>query len=128
MVLDLNLGGRREVIAAKDGSFGLRSDEKLVTNSMKATELTSEDTFALKSTKAMTLDSDQTLDVHATQNGSFKADQGLELKGGMQVTISTDGSQLKIQAPSGMLEISAANLKLSATGMVQISGSQIMLG
>jgi phage protein D/phage baseplate assembly protein gpV len=117
-----------EQIAAKDGSFGLRSDEQLVTNSKKATELTSEDTFAAKSAKAMTLTSDQTLDVKATQNGSFKADQGLELKGGMQVTISTDGSQLKIQAPSGMLEISAANLKLSATGMVQISGSQIMLG
>jgi phage protein D len=117
-----------DVIAARDGSLGIRSDQKIVTNSKKATELTSEDTFTLKAQSGMTISSDQALDVKATGAATFKSDQSLELQGAQSVKISTNGAQLQISAPSGMLEISAANLKLSASGMVQISGSQIMLG
>jgi uncharacterized protein involved in type VI secretion and phage assembly len=92
------------VLAASDGSFGLLSDQKIVTTSKKATELTSQDAFSFKASQALTISSDQS------------------------VKVSTNGSQIQIQAPTGSLEISAMSIKLSATGTVQISGASIMLG
>jgi uncharacterized protein (DUF2345 family) len=117
-----------DVLAAQDGSLGVRSDKKLITNSKQSTELTSEDVFKLKSGKDFTLTSDQKLDLKASGAATFKADQSLELSGTQSVKVSTQGGQLQIQAPTGSLEISAMNIKLSATGTVQISGATIMLG
>jgi uncharacterized protein involved in type VI secretion and phage assembly len=107
-------------LADPKGSFTLRSDERVTARAKRKMALTTEDELEVKAARDAS--------VHSDANVKVDAQQQLDLKGGMQVTISTDGSQLKISAPSGMLEISAANLRLSATGTVQVSGSQIMLG
>jgi uncharacterized protein involved in type VI secretion and phage assembly len=117
-----------DVLAAADGSFGLRSDQKIVTNSKKATEIKSEDTLSMESTKGMAITSQDELSLGSTKKMELSSDQQLVMSGMQSVKLSTNGSQLQIQAPTGSLEISAMNIKLSASGTVQISGASIMLG
>ena len=115
-------------LANRDGSFGLRSDKDIVMAAKGDLRATTEGKIEAKATKALSAESSDDVTVRAAKAVTVGADQALELSGGMSVSISTDGSTLKIEAPAGQLEINAANLKLSATGVVQISGTQIMLG
>jgi uncharacterized protein involved in type VI secretion and phage assembly len=97
-------------LAHKDGSFGLQSDKQIV--------ISAKDNISIKSAKDLTIETDG--------NISQKPSGDFEIEGGKTVSIKAQTS-VTIEAQAD-LTIKAASLSLKATGVVQISGSQITLG
>ena len=115
-------------LAFKDGSYALRSDKDVITFAHRDVKTGAEGVFEVKSTGRLSMDTQDQLQLHATGRMAAATDQALELTGGTTVTVSCRGGQLTIEAPSGQLNVNGASVRVAATGMVQISGAQIMLG
>jgi len=117
-----------------DGSFGLFSDKQLI--------VTAKDKVSFTSDKEMTLTAKGDAKVTADGAGelsskgalTLKSDQAVSLKGGTTVELAAQtsmkingGAQLEVSA-SGQVTIKAPSIQLQASGVVQISGAQVMLG
>lgn len=121
-------------LSTTDGSFGLFSDKQLVVKAkdnisfntekdltLDATgdaKLTTQKTGEISAASGLTAKSDQSLTLKAQTNGELIAQTGLKLDGGTQVEI---GAQ-------GQVTIKAASIQLQASGVVQISAAQVLLG
>jgi uncharacterized protein involved in type VI secretion and phage assembly len=115
-------------LAFKDGSYGLRSDKDVITAAKRDIKTEADGVYEVKAAKKLSLDTQDQMALHSTAAMEAKADQALSLTGATTVTLSCKGGQLTIEAPTGQVNVNAAGVRVSATGMVQISGAQIMLG
>jgi uncharacterized protein involved in type VI secretion and phage assembly len=102
-------------LVQKDGSFALQSDERVLVTSKKEISITGEDDIKIES--------DKTISQKATRNGDIVLEAAggkVTLKAGTSVTIEGN-TEVTIKAPG-------ASVALKPGGIVQVSGTQIMLG
>jgi uncharacterized protein involved in type VI secretion and phage assembly len=98
-----------------DGSFALQTDKKVL--------VTSQDAISIKAKDDIKIESDKTISQKATQNGDLvlEASGGkVTLKAATSVTVE-GGTEVTIKVPGG-------SISLKSGGIVQVSGTQIMLG
>lgn len=129
-----------EDLATTDGSFGLTSDMKLTVKTADAMALTSAKTLALVGagdTKLTTkgegegvgnveVSSKGTLTLAADSSGSLTANTSMAVEG--QTTLSLQGGTEVKVAANGEVKISAPMITLEASGIVRVSGTQVLLG
>jgi uncharacterized protein involved in type VI secretion and phage assembly len=133
--------GKPQELAHPDGSFALRSDKQVVVDAADAISITADKTLkltaagdatlttepggdgppgnvSLTSKGSATMKAATTVSVDAGTDGTVEAKTALTVKAGTQLTLE-GGAEVTIKA---------ASLKLSASGPVQISGAQVLLG
>jgi phage protein D len=142
VVLGAVWGGQQKPqdLAHSDGSLALGSDKQVVIDAAEAIAITSKQKMTLTAEGGATLTTDagegdpgdlslasranakltatQAVTVTANTDASVTGQTKLSLKSGAQVAIEADGQ----------VTIKAASLQLQATGLVQISGAQVLLG
>jgi uncharacterized protein involved in type VI secretion and phage assembly len=115
-------------LAQQDGSFVLQSD--------KFMNMKSKDSISIKSDKDLSIEIKQNMDEKVSQNLTVKADQSVSeeagtdftIKAGTSVTIK-GGTTMEIEAQAGLtLSCGGGKIALQPGGIVQISGTQVMLG
>jgi uncharacterized protein involved in type VI secretion and phage assembly len=89
-------------LVKSDGSFALASDHDIGVTATGQASIAAQEAMTLKATKGI----------------SVQAQEELELGGGTSVTLEADGS----------VTIKGGDIALQATGTVQISGAEVMLG
>jgi phage protein D len=101
-----------------DGSFSLSSDHRIVIEATEQLSVTSggDATFTVGGDLQTAADGDR--EDTAGRDATLKGGKSVTVSGATEVVIESQGSVL----------IKALSLKLEASGVVQISGSQIMLG
>lgn len=125
-----------------DGSFALRSDQQVLIEAAEAMTLTTDKEAKLSSAGSTTittnersgegapgdvkLDAKGNVDVKSGTASKVEAGTDATLKGGTTVKVSA-GTQLAIEG-GGQVTVKGATVQIQATGIVQISGAQIMLG
>ena len=95
-----------------DGSFELRSDQKVSVTSKGDVSITGDKDFKLEAGAKVAQKASGDLSVEGGQTVKVKAGTSLTIEGGSDVTIKAGG----------------ASVSLKPGGVVQVSGSQIMLG
>jgi phage protein D len=113
-------------LVQKDGSFALQSDKlvnvvstgKITVKGKDALEITTDGDNTQKPQGALTLQAGKEVTEKAGTTMSLESGQSLSIKGGTSVTIE-GGTDLTIKAPS---------VTVQASGVVKVSGSQVMLG
>jgi phage protein D len=105
-------------LSQTDGSFALGSDKAVMMKAGEAVRIESGKSMELTSDSDMKLTTDQGLEEAVGGDYNLQADGSVTVKAGTSVTIESQAS-LTIKAPS---------ITLEADGVVQISGSQVMLG
>ena len=134
--------GKPQELVHPDGSFALRSDKQVVVDAAEAISITAADKLTLTSSADATLTTEGEGGEGPPGNLSLTAKGSAALKSGTSVSVDagTDGSveaktaltlkagtQLTVEG-GGQVTIKGAMLNLQATGTVQISGAQVMLG
>jgi uncharacterized protein involved in type VI secretion and phage assembly len=133
--------GKPQELVHPDGSFAVRSDKQVVVDAADAISITADKTLTLSAAGDATLTTEPGGDgppgnVKLTAKGSatMKAGTGVSLDAGTDGNIAAKtaltvkaGTQLTLEG-GAEVTIKAASLKLSATGPVQISGAQVLLG
>lgn len=116
-----------ELLDDSKGSWVLRSDQRI---DMKALE-----TITVEATKDMTVKAGGDYLQEISKGATIKVGQALQVKAAQDVTITSDQGKVSISAPLSSISLSSPQIELSADmslklsgQMVQISGSQIMLG
>ena len=131
-----------EDLVHTDGSFALNSDKQVAVTAKEAIAIEGDKTLKLSSAGTATLTTNERsgdgppgdVVVDAKGKGSVKTAMDLTLDGGTEVKLSgktavkmsAGASQVNLEV--AQISIQAATIKLSGTGMVQISGPSIMLG
>lgn len=125
----------KELLHDLDGSWALRSDKHI---DMKALE-----TVTIEAMKDMTIKAGGEYLQEITKGATIKVGEamaltvgrGLDVKAANDVTIKSDQGKVEITAPMSSIKLSSPSIEVSADmqlklsgQMVQISGSQIMLG
>ncbi|MGI8802031.1 MAG: VgrG-related protein [Solirubrobacteraceae bacterium] len=137
-----NARGKPEELAQVDGSFALRSTEKLTAQAVQAITVKGDAGVALEAGADMSLKATSALKGEAGTSASLEANQSLTLKGAQSVTVQggqgvtvQSGAQTKVSAgaqlaleSAGPVQIRGAVIQIEATGLVQIVAPQIMLG
>ena len=133
--------GKPQELVHPDGSFALRSDKQVVVNAAEAISITAKDKLTLTADGDATLTTEPGGDgapgnvaVTAKGTASMKSGTSLSIEAGTEGTIKSAtnltlkaGAQLQIESDA-QITIKAPSLNLQATGVVQISGAQVMLG
>jgi len=133
--------GKPQELVHNDGSFALRSDKQVVVNAIEAISITAKDKLTLTSDGDATLTTEPGGDgapgnvaVTAKGSASVKSGTNVSIDAGTEATVNTKtaltlkaGTQLQIES-GAQITIKAASLNLQATGPVQISGAQVLLG
>jgi phage protein D len=107
-----------KTLSQSDGSFALGSD--------KAVSITAAEGVTVHSAKTLELTSDADMKVTTKQGltQQIEGDHGVQAQG--SVTVKA-GASVTVEGQAG-LTLKAPSITLQATGVVQISGSQVMLG
>lgn len=137
-----NGSAKPEELVHADGSFALRSDKQVLLEAAEAMTLSSDKEFKVSSAGSATITTnersgdgppgDVTLDskgkavVKAATAASMEAGTDAKISGSATVKVAA-GTQLQLEG-GGQLVIKGATVQIQATGIVQISGAQIMLG
>jgi uncharacterized protein involved in type VI secretion and phage assembly len=126
----------------EDGSFALRSDKQVLIEAAEAMTLTGDKDFTVTAAgNAKITTSERSGDgppgdvtVDAKGNATLKAAQATKVDAGTEATLHgatevkvTAGTKLTLQG-GPQVAISGAQIEIQATGMVKISGPQVMLG
>ncbi len=133
--------GKPQELAHPDGSFALRSDKQVVVDAADAISITAAQKLTLTAAGDATLTTEPGGDgapgnVSLTAKGSatMKAGTTVSVDAGTDATVAAKtaltvkaGTQLTLEG-GAEVTIKAATLKLQATGPVQISGAQVLLG
>ena len=115
-------------LAQDDGSFVLQSDKFL--------NMKSKDSISIKGEKDLTIEIKGKMDEKVSQSLSVKADQDVkeeagtsfDVKAGTAVTIK-GGTTVELDGTAGVtIKCGGAKIALQPSGVVQISGTSIMLG
>lgn len=127
-------------LAHTDGSLALRSDKEVVVEAADAIKITGDKEMTLTAAGGATVTTDAgdgapgDLTLASKGNAELKANQKVTVKANTDVAIEGQakldvnaGAQLTIEG-KGQVTIKGSMLQLQATGVVQISGAQVMLG
>lgn len=127
-------------LAHTDGSLALRSDKEVVIEAAEAIKITGDKEMTLTAAGGATVTTDAgegapaDLTLASKANAELKANQKVSLNATTDVAIDGQakvdinaGAQLTIEG-KGQVTIKGAMIQLQATGIVQISGAQVMLG
>jgi phage protein D len=129
-------------LARTDGSFALRSDKSLVAQSVGELSLQGEanvglqagSEMALKATGNLSAETQADASLQATGSMTLKGAQSVSIQGSSQISIQggmstqiNGGSQLALEA-GGELQITGGSISIQASGAIQLSAPQIMLG
>jgi phage protein D len=127
-------------LAHTDGSLALRSDKEVVVEAADAISITGDKKMTLTAAGGATLTTDAgdgapgDLSLASKGNAELKANQKVTVDATTDATINGQakltlnaGAQLTIEG-KGQVTIKGSMLQLQATGIVQISGAQVMLG
>lgn len=99
-------------LVQKDGSFGLQSDQKISISAKDVITIKSEKDFSLQTTGKVSQNSQDSITVEGSQDVTIKAATTLTIEGDTALT----------------LKCGSAQIDMSASGTIQVSGTQIMLG
>ena len=129
-------------LAHADGSFALRSDKQVLIEAAEAMTLTGDKEFTVSSAGSakittsersgegapgdVTLDAKGKAVVKAGTAASMDAGTEASISGSTTVKVKA-GTQLQLEG-GGQVVIKGATVQIQASGIVQISGAQIMLG
>jgi len=133
--------GKPEELVHQDGSFALRSDKQVVVDAAEGISITADQKLTLTAAGDATLTTEPggdgapgNLSLTAKGSAAMKAATGLTIDSDADVAVEAKASlklksstQLTIES-GGEVTIKAGTLSLKATGPVQISGAQVMLG
>ena len=124
-------------LAHADGSLGIRSEKQIVVEAVENISVTGDKDVTLTSNGKATLTTAPNgtdLLVEGKANATMKSGTSAKVEAGTDATIDAKttmkvkaGTQLQIES-GGQLQIKAAALQIQASGIVQISGAQVMLG
>jgi phage protein D len=109
-----------EQLVLKDGSFSLQSDQQVQVHAKDVITIKTDKDFTLETTGKVSQSSQDTMELKPQGELTIEGSQAVTLKGGTTVTIEGT-AQLTLKCGS-------AKIDLSAAGIVQVSGTQIMLG
>jgi phage protein D len=133
--------GKPEELVHQDGSFALRSDKQVVVEAAEGISITADQKLTLTAAGDATLTTEPGGD-GAPGNVNLTAKGKAAMKGTTGVTVDSDAdvaveakasltlksnAELTIES-GGQVTIKAGMLSLKASGPVQISGAQVMLG
>jgi phage protein D/phage baseplate assembly protein gpV len=115
-----------EELAATDGSFGLRSDEKLIQRSKKDMIVSSDATMevTIKGDVKELYEKKQETEVKMDRNHKVGANYKLEVTGSVEIK---GGPSVKIES-SGTMALKATQLDIEGSAMVNIKGGLINIG
>jgi phage protein D len=133
--------GKPEELVHQDGSLALRSEKQVVVDAVEDIAITSDQKLTLTAAGDATLTTEPGGD-GAPGNVEVTAKGKAAIKGATGVTVDSDAdvaieakASLKLKSSAqltiesdGQVNIKAGTLSLKATGPVQISGAQVMLG
>ena len=133
--------GKPEELAHLDGSFALRSEKQVFVDAVESISITADQKLTLTAAGDATLTTEPggdgapgNLDLTAKGNATMKAGMAVSVDAGTEGKVEAKtaltvkaGTQLTLEG-GAEVTIKAASLKLQATGPVQISGAQVMLG
>jgi uncharacterized protein involved in type VI secretion and phage assembly len=134
--------GKPQELVHPDGSFALRSDKQVLVEAAEAMTLTGDKDFTVTSAGTAKITTsersgdgppgDVTLDAKGA--ASMKAGTGVTVEAGTEAKVTgtttvkvNAGTQLQLEG-GGQVVIKGAAVQVQATGIVQISGAQVMLG
>jgi phage protein D/phage baseplate assembly protein gpV len=113
---------RSEMISGQDsgnhGNYVLESTEKLLTHTVKETEIKSDKPMLLESKDTMTLKSDKDYKVNSGQTVTIEA--------GSSITIKATGS-VKVES-SASLDVKGSTVTVDGGGSLTLKGGSIMIG
>jgi uncharacterized protein involved in type VI secretion and phage assembly len=104
--------GKPGDLVRKDGSFALQSDKLVVITAKDDIKLTSNKDYSLEADGKVTTKASSDMSIEGSTSISVKAGTSLTIEGGTDITLKCGG----------------AKVSLSATGVVQVSGTQVILG
>jgi phage protein D len=133
--------GKPQELAHPDGSFALRSDKQVVVDAAEAISITADGKLNLTSAGDATLTTEPggdgapgNLALTAKGSAAMKAGTSVSVDAGTEASVAAKtaltvkaGTQLTLEG-GAEVTIKAASLKLQASGPVQISGAQVLLG
>jgi uncharacterized protein involved in type VI secretion and phage assembly len=133
--------GKPQELVHPDGSFALRSDKQVVVDAAEAIAITAADKLTLTASADATLTTEGegegppgNLSLTAKGSATMKSGTTVKVEGGTDGTVEAKtaltvkaGTQLTLEG-GAEVTIKGAMLKLQATGPVQISGAQVLLG
>jgi uncharacterized protein involved in type VI secretion and phage assembly len=124
-------------LAHVDGSLAIRSEKQIVAEAVEDISITGDKkiTLTAKGDATVTTEPDGgNLSLSAKGTATMKAGSSAKVEAATDATIDAKttmkvkaGTQLQIES-GGQLTIKASALQIQATGIVQISGTQVMLG
>ena len=137
-----NGAAKPQELAHPDGSFALRSDRQVLVESADAMTLSADRELKLSAAGHTTLTTSErkgdgppgNVALDAKGEASVKSGTATKVQAGSEVSVQAGtevkvaaGTQLTIQA-AGQLRIVGGNVQIQASGVLQFSGSQVMLG
>jgi phage protein D len=123
-------------LSTTDGSFSLTSDKQLTVVAADAVSLTgktmtlsSNDDAKLTTTGSGAVDvaAKGALTLQSDQAVSLKAGTSAELEAGTSLKISSGGAEIDV-GPGGQVSIKGVSVSVQASGVLMLSGAQVMLG
>jgi uncharacterized protein involved in type VI secretion and phage assembly len=133
--------GKPQELAHPDGSFALRSEKQVVVDAADAISITADKKLTLTAAGDATLTTEPggdgapgNIDVTSKGSATIKSGTGVSVDAGTDANVAAKtsltvkaGTQLTLEG-GAEVTIKAATLNLRASGPVQISGAQVMLG
>jgi phage protein D len=98
-----------EDLSRTDGSFGLMSDKEIHMEAKKAIEIKGGETFKLETS--------QSSDIDASTSAGVKAGTEIKISAGTRLVLDA-GAQIEISAPA---------ISVSATGVIKLTGTQVLV-
>jgi uncharacterized protein involved in type VI secretion and phage assembly len=123
-------------LSTVDGSFSLTSDKQLTVVAAEAASLTgktmtlsSSDDAKLETTGsgAVEVDAKGALTLKSDQAVSMQAGTSAEIQGQTSLKFSSGGAEIEI-GPGGTVEVKGISVSVKASGVLTLSGAQVMLG
>jgi phage protein D len=123
-------------LSTVDGSFSLTSDKQLtvvaadaVAFTGKTMTLSSSDDAKLATTGsgAVEVDAKGALTLKSDQGVSMQAGTSAEIQGGTSLKLSSGGAEIEI-GPGGTVSVKGISVSVKASGVLTLSGTQVMIG
>jgi phage protein D/phage baseplate assembly protein gpV len=115
-----------EELAAKDGSFGLLSDHRIVMRAKEEIEISSDKTMKVTIADDVKEDFKKNWEQNVSQEGTLKTGANLTIEATGSLTIK-GGPQVSIES-SGTMALKATQMDITGDAMVNIKGGMINLG
>jgi uncharacterized protein involved in type VI secretion and phage assembly len=113
-------------LAAQDGSFGLRSDKKLIMRAKEEIEISGDKSMKVTIKRDVEEKFDANWKEQVARNGELKVGGNLTIEATGQLTIK-GGPSMSIES-SGQMKLKAATMDIDGGGMLNLKGGMINIG